>query len=202
MNATANETIVGEEASPTGRAGGVSRLGIPGLDTKAEDPSAQIQQTRFSDYILDPIRKDEEVVISRGKDPGRTDAPSVLLVSTVSKQPSPGTLKKLENEYSLKDELNSAWAVRPLALSQESGQATLVLEDPGGKTLDRLPPGPMEMGQFLCSAGLATALSGHKSGLIHRDIKAGQCSRYSATPACSDLYGAFTVESPAIAPPH
>src|SRR5258708_15533957 len=133
MNANANETIVGEEASPTGRAGGVSRLGIPSLHTEAEAPSAQIQQARFSDYILDPIRKDEEVVISRGKDPGRTDAPSVLLMSTVSKQPSPGTLKKLENEYSLKDELDSAWAVRPLALSYESRQATHVLEDPGGK---------------------------------------------------------------------
>src|SRR6266481_5931207 len=137
----------------------------------------------FSDYILEPIRKDEEVVLSRGKDPGRTDAPSVLLMSPVSKQPSPGTLKKLENEYSLKDELNSAWAVRPLALSHESGQATLVLEDPGGETLDRLLPGPMEMTQFLCFAvDLATALSGlHKSGLIHKDIKPANVLVNSAT---------------------
>src|SRR5713101_7534984 len=103
----------------------------------------------FSDYILEPIRKDEEVVLSRGKDPGRTDAPSVLLLSPVSKQPSFGTLEKLENEYSLKDELNSAWAVRPLALSHETGRVTLVLDDPGGETLDRLIQGPMEMGQFL-----------------------------------------------------
>src|ERR1043166_4694689 len=183
MNAPANETIVGEAASPTGRAGGGSRLGIPSLHTEADDPSAQIQQARFSDYILDPIRKDEEFVLCRGRDPGRTDAPSVLLISTVSKQPSPGTLKKLENEYSLKDELNSAWAVRPLALSQESVQATLVLEDPGGKTLDRLPPGPMEMGQFLrLAVGLATALSGlHKSGLIHKDIKPANVLVTSAT---------------------
>src|SRR6266436_3302650 len=127
----------------------------------------------FSDYILEPIRKDEEVVLSRGKDPGRTDAPSVLLMTPVSKQPSPGTLKKLENEYSLKGELDSAWAVRPMALSRERGQVTLVLEDPGGETLDRFLPGPMEMTQFLRFAvGLATALGGlHKRELIHKDVK-------------------------------
>jgi predicted ATPase/GAF domain-containing protein len=137
----------------------------------------------FSDYVLKPIRKDEEFVLCRGKHPSRMDAPSVLLMSPVSKQPLPGTLKKLENEYSLKDELNSAWAVRPLALSHESGQATLVLEDPGGETLDRLLPGPMEMTQFLRFAvGLATALSGvHKSRLIHKDIKPANVLVNSAT---------------------
>jgi hypothetical protein len=57
-----------------------------------------------NDYVLAPIRKDEEFVLCRGRDPGRTDAPSVLLLSPVSKQPSLGTLEKLENEYSLKDE--------------------------------------------------------------------------------------------------
>src|SRR6266481_2727740 len=137
----------------------------------------------FSDYILEPIRKDEEFVLCRGKHPGRTDAPSVLLMTPVSKQPSPGTLKKLENEYSLKGELDSAWAVRPMALSHESGQATLVLENPGGETLDRLLPGPMEMTQFSRFAvGLATALSRlHKSGLIHKDIKPANVFVNSAT---------------------
>ena len=40
------------------------------------------------------------------------------------------TLGKLENEYSLRDELDSAWAVRPLALSERLEHMTLVLEDP------------------------------------------------------------------------
>ena len=50
---------------------------------------------------------------------------------------------------------------------------TLVLEDPGGETLDRFLPGPMEMTQFLRFAvGLATALGGlHEKGLIHKDVK-------------------------------
>src|SRR5260370_16808198 len=103
-------------------------------------------------YVLEPIRKDEEFVLCRGRDPGHTDTASVLLMSPVSKQPSPGTLKKLENEYSLKDELDSAWAVRPMALSRESGQMTLVLEDPGGETLDLLLPAPMQITQFFSFA--------------------------------------------------
>src|SRR5262245_57509623 len=94
-------------------------------------------------------------------------------MSPVSNQPSLASLKKLENEYAFKDELDSAWAVRPLSLSHESGQMTLVLEYSGGETLDRLLPGPMEMTQFLrLSVGLATALGGlHRRGLIHKDIK-------------------------------
>src|ERR1700745_3615014 len=83
------------------------------------------------------------------------------------------TLKKVEYEYSLRDELDSAWAVRPLALSEQRGQMTLVLEDPGGETLDRLLAGPMELTQFLRFAvGIATALRGlDKKGLIHKDVK-------------------------------
>jgi len=50
---------------------------------------------------------------------------------------------------------------------------TLVLEDPGGETLDRFLPGPMELTRFLRFAvGIATALSGlHENGLIHKDVK-------------------------------
>jgi serine/threonine protein kinase len=88
-------------------------------------------------------------------------------------QPALETLRKIEHEYSLRDELDSAWAVRPLALSEHRGQTTLVLEDPGGEPLDRLLPGPMQMPQFLrLAVGIATALSGlHEKGLIHKDVK-------------------------------
>jgi PAS domain S-box-containing protein len=79
----------------------------------------------------------------------------------------------MEHEYSLKDELDSAWAVRPLALSQRGGQTTLMLEDAGGESLDQLLSGPVGMMQFLrFAAGLATALSKlHKKGLIHKNVK-------------------------------
>jgi len=50
---------------------------------------------------------------------------------------------------------------------------TLVLEDRGGVTLDRLLPGPMELTQFLRFAvGIAAALGGlHEKGLIHKNVK-------------------------------
>jgi hypothetical protein len=47
-------------------------------------------------------------------------------------------LKKLEHGYSLKKELDSAWAARPLAVTEHLGQTAIVLEDPGGKPLDRI----------------------------------------------------------------
>lgn len=88
-------------------------------------------------------------------------------------QPALETLKKIECEYSLRDELDSAWAVRCLTLSEHRGQMTLVFEDAGGETLDRFLPGPMEMTRFLRFAvGTTAALSGlHEKELIHKDVK-------------------------------
>src|SRR5262249_48545546 len=127
----------------------------------------------ISDYILETIRSDEEFRLDRGRQPGSPDAASVLLLSPVATQPALGTLDRIEHQFALRDELDSAWAVRPRALSQYRGQPALVLENPGGETLDRLIAGPMEMTLFLrLSVGLATALGGlHKRGLIHKDIK-------------------------------
>jgi serine/threonine protein kinase len=79
----------------------------------------------------------------------------------------------------LRDELDSAWAVRPLALSQQHGQMALVLEDSAGETLDRFLPGPLEMTRFLrLAVDIATALGGvHKRELIHKDVKPASSSQ-------------------------
>lgn len=53
------------------------------------------------------------------------------------------TIKRMEHEYSFREELHSDWAVRPLALSQYQGRNVLLLEDPGGDTVDQLLPGPI-----------------------------------------------------------
>ena len=126
-----------------------------------------------STRAIEPIRKDEEFVLYRFHGPSHRDAPSLLLLAPVAAHPTVQTLSKIEHEYSLHSELNSAWAVRPLALSEYLGQPALILEDPGGETLDRLLTEPMEIALFLrFAAGLATALGGvHESGLIHKDIK-------------------------------
>ncbi len=127
----------------------------------------------LSEYVLKPLRKDEEFVLYRGTHSNHSGLPSILLLAPASMRPTPETLRKIEHEYSLRDELDSAWAVRPLALSEQPGEMTLVLEDRGGETLDRLLPGPMELTQFLRFAvGIATALGGlHEKGLIHKNVK-------------------------------
>src|SRR5258708_16470945 len=121
-------------------------------------------------YAVEPLRKDHEFVLYRGHS---KEGPSVFLLTTVSLRPQAETVKKLAHEYALREELDSAWAVRSLAIAELHGQTTLVLEDPGGDTLDRFLPGPMEMTQFLRFAvGLATALGGlHERELIHKDVK-------------------------------
>ena len=105
--------------------------------------------------VLELLRKYDEFFLYR-------DKPSpVLLLAPVSTRPALESLRKIEHEYSLKDELDPAWAVRPLALSQQHRQTTLVLEDPGGETLDRLLPGRLKTTRFLRFAvGLGTALGG------------------------------------------
>ena len=122
--------------------------------------------------VLEALRKDEEFVLYRTKH-SNFGSRSVLLLVPTSTQPAPGTLKKMEHEYSLRNELESAWAVRPTALSEHRGQMTLVLEDPGGETLDRFVRQPMEIAHFLhLAVDLATALCGlHKRDLIHKDVK-------------------------------
>ena len=122
---------------------------------------------------LEPLRRDEEFVLYRGRHSVQPGLPPVLLLVPTSTRPPLETLRKIEHEYSLRDELDPAWAVRPVARSEQSGRTTLVLEDPGGETLDRFLPGPLEMTRFLrVAVGIATALSGvHKRGLIHKDVK-------------------------------
>jgi hypothetical protein len=91
----------------------------------------------LSQYVLEALRRDEEFVLYRGAHSNHSASSSILLLTPASMRPAPETLNKIEHEYSLRDELDSAWAVRPLALSEQRGRTTLVLEDPGGETLDR-----------------------------------------------------------------
>jgi serine/threonine protein kinase len=127
----------------------------------------------LSEYLLETLREDDEFVLYWGEPSNQPGSPSVLLLAPALMQPALATPKKIEHEYSLSDELDSAWAVRSLSVSEQRGQTTLVLEDPGGETLDRFLSGPMEITQFLrLAVGLATALGGlHRRELIHKDVK-------------------------------
>src|SRR5215469_12878309 len=122
------------------------------------------------EYSLKRLRDDGEFILYRAHATQR-EPHSVLLLVPASTRPSPETLKKLDHEYSLRSELDSPWAVRPLALSERGEQVTLVLEDPGGETLDGFISGAMDLTQFLrFGIGLATAIAGlHEKKLIHKD---------------------------------
>jgi serine/threonine protein kinase len=128
-----------------------------------------------SEYTFETLRKDGEFILYRGQHQRQTDAspPSILVVTPVSERPALGSLRRMEHEYSLRAEHDSAWAVCPLALAPHKGRTMLVLTDPGGEPLDRLLGRPMELIQFLRLAiGLSAALGRlHGRSLIHKDIK-------------------------------
>jgi PAS domain S-box-containing protein len=98
---------------------------------------------------------------------------AVLFVVPAADHPSRSTLERLSHEYELRDDLDGAWAVRPLDLVRDAGRTMLVLEDAGGEPLDRLVGAPMEMGRFLRTAiSIIVALGElHQSGLVHKDVK-------------------------------
>jgi PAS domain S-box-containing protein len=98
---------------------------------------------------------------------------TVLAVLPATEHAPPGSLDRLAHEYGLKDELDAAWAVRPLALVRERGRTVLVLEDPGSEPLGQLLAGPLALGRFLRFAiGITSAVGkAHRRGLVHKDIK-------------------------------
>jgi len=126
----------------------------------------------LSAYVLERLHEDDEFILSRGH-AGRADPRSLLLLAPVSTRPTLETLKKIDHEYSFREELDGAWAARPFALSRYGEQLVLVRDDPGGEPLSRLIHGPMELGQFLRIAlGVAAALRElHRRQLIHKDLK-------------------------------
>jgi len=121
----------------------------------------------LSSYVFSPLREGD-IALYRGSGNGLTP---ILLAA--AEEGSPGCVERLEHEYGLKAELDADWAARPVALTRYNDRVTLVLEDSGGVTLDRLLGRPLEFLQFLRIAiPLARALRRvHERGLIHKDIK-------------------------------
>src|SRR5215469_7819133 len=140
---------------------GVRRLNLSSLFSADENNTFQV------------LWEDGERVLFRGEPRGNGDLPSVLAVLPAVEHPESATLDRFAHEYGLKDELDRAWAVRPLELVRERGCTMLVLEDPGGLPLERLLGAPMEVTSFLRVAiGVAKALGKvHEHGIVHKDIK-------------------------------
>jgi hypothetical protein len=70
--------------------------------------------------------EDDERVFCRGERRADGHRTAVLAVLPAAEHPAPATLDRLAREYELKDELDGAWAVRPLELVQERGRIMLV----------------------------------------------------------------------------
>src|SRR5882724_7733939 len=122
---------------------------------------------------LQVLWEDGERVFCRGESHADGHRTAVLVVLPAAEHPTPATLDRLACEYGLKDELDGAWAVRPLALVRERGRIMLVLEDTRSEPLDRLLGVPMEVRSFLRLAiAVAAALTQvHRRSLVHKDIK-------------------------------
>jgi serine/threonine protein kinase len=95
----------------------------------------------------------------------------ILLVT--AENASAASINRLEHEYTLRADLDAAWAAQPIELSRHRNRSALVLEDPGGVVLDRLHGQPLGITEFLrIATALAWALGQvHARGLIHKDIK-------------------------------
>jgi serine/threonine protein kinase len=123
----------------------------------------------FSAYEFSPLREGQFTLhrgVSNVMEP-------ILLVACSDEYPSPKSLQRLEHEHALRADLDAEWAARPVELVRREGRLTLVLEDPGGRPLERMIGRPMDIAQFLRIAVLLAAGIDrmHAQGLIHKDLK-------------------------------
>jgi PAS domain S-box-containing protein len=153
----------------------------------------------LSAYSLETLHQDTEFVLYRGRavanpEPGRA---SVLVSVPTSAHPALKRMRMLEHELSLRAELDSAWALRPIALAHHQGRAALILEDQQGEPLERLiekkPVGrgaadrsterALELSLFLRLAGGLAAAVGemHRRGIVHKNIKPAHALVNAAT---------------------
>src|SRR5882724_10780620 len=134
-----------------------------------------------SGYMFEPLREGADFTLYRGRQHGNPSP--VLAIELSTEQPSPQSLRRLEHEYSLAAELDSAWAAKPLALTRHEGRAILLLNDPGGEPLDlfleRNQGQPVDLTRFLRIAiGSTPATPGSPASGLPPDCRASASRPY------------------------
>jgi PAS domain S-box-containing protein len=152
----------------------------PGTRASARGPPV----IELSQYTFAVLRTDEELILYRGV--SRDDGSAVLMISPVLEYARPECLKRLEHEFSLREELDRKWFALPIAINQHLGRTVLVLEDPGGVPLDHVLGRPVDIEFALgVAVGLASAIDQlHQRGIIHKDIKPANVLVEAATGEC------------------
>ena len=129
----------------------------------------------LSQYTLRQLRLDPEFVLLRGTRRGddHSRPTSVLVQAPAASSPSQTTLRTLQEDVSIRSELDPAFVVRSIATVTSDGRPMVILEDPAGTPLDLLLDGAMDIGYFLrISVRIAAALGHvHSRGFVHKNIK-------------------------------
>jgi serine/threonine protein kinase len=141
-------------------------------DVAAGHGRSVVSPTAAGDAAMpsEPVRDDGYFVLSRRGNGGA----SLLSLCVAASHPARGLVKRLRHEYALRQELNSAWAVRPSDFSeQDGGPAVMFLEDPGGQLASSLVGQPLDIAVLLRVAiGVAASVGrAHERGMVHRDLK-------------------------------
>jgi len=140
------------------------------MEVNPSEPAADLKPL-LSALQFDVVRREPPFVLYRARAKGASG--TMLALAPAGGDASSAALSRLQHEYSLRSELDGAWAVRALDLVRVDGVPMLLLEDPRGESLDRLVGRPMELTRFLrIGVGLSAALARlHACGIIHKDIR-------------------------------
>jgi PAS domain S-box-containing protein len=135
----------------------------------------------LSKHVFEPLRRDEDSILYRGR--GEEDSSQVLVLAPAKENPRRESVVRLEHEYSLREELDPAWAARPIGFAFHWNRPVLVLRDPGGTPLSQPRNPASELGSSLRLAiNLAAAIGHvHRRGLVHKDIKPANILANSVT---------------------
>ncbi|MFH5254079.1 AAA family ATPase [Burkholderia semiarida] len=82
-------------------------------------------------------------------------------------------VEHLLNEYRMRDQLDGAWALRPLELQRQGDSVALILENSAGVSLEQLLSEPLDTERFLNIALPIVVSVGHMHAakIVHRDLK-------------------------------